>query len=285
MWWHAGPPTHLGTVVFAAPDPRITELEPTMHDDLSSTSLLTSTHRADHNGHNPTRTGIPLARVVVPTFYEVSTHGLPVSGLLAARREHIILKRILDVVISLIALVMVAPALLAAALAVRLTSAGPVLFVQQRPGRGGQPFPMFKLRTMYLDADQRCSGHVDQNGYRQRLRKARTDPRITPIGRVLRKLSIDELPQLLNVLRGEMSLVGPRPLMTHEYAIYGPRERCGLLAKPGLTCTWQVSGRSNIDYIQKTEMDLSYMQNWTLGLDLRLLLRTIPAVLSRRGAY
>ena len=246
-----------------------------MHHDLSSTSLPTFSGQVVSKGHNPQQ-DIPFASVVVPTFQEAPAHGLSRSGLLAARREHLIVKRMLDVTIGLLALVMATPVLLAAALAIRLTSAGPILFVQQRPGRGGQLFPMFKLRTMYLDADQRRS---------DRLRKARTDPRITPVGRVLRTLSIDELPQLLNVLRGEMSLVGPRPLMIHEYAIYGPRERCGLLAKPGLTCTWQVNGRSNIDYVQKAEMDLSYIQEWTLGIDLWLLLRTIPAVLSRRGAY
>ncbi|MFN2557371.1 MAG: sugar transferase [Nitriliruptorales bacterium] len=194
-------------------------------------------------------------------------------------------KRAIDIVGSLLLLILFAPVLLIASLAIISTSPGHVLFVQERLGRDGRPFRMFKFRSMYRDAEARRAELADLNECTGPIFKVRNDPRITPVGRVLRKLSLDEMPQLLNVLRGDMSLVGPRPPLPDEYAVYGPRERGRLAVKPGLTCTWQVSGRSDLDFDTWMEMDLSYIRDWSLWLDVKLLLLTIPAVLSGRGAY
>jgi exopolysaccharide biosynthesis polyprenyl glycosylphosphotransferase len=194
-------------------------------------------------------------------------------------------KRAIDIAGSLIALVLLSPVLLIAALAVALTSSGPVFFVQERIGRGGRPFLMYKFRSMTKDAVERRAHHEHANELAGPIFKIRSDPRITPVGRILRKLSIDELPQLVNVLRGEMSLVGPRPPLPGEFRRYGLREMQRLSVTPGMTCVWQVSGRSEIDWDEWIELDLEYIRNWSLLLDVKLLLLTIPAVLSGRGAY
>jgi exopolysaccharide biosynthesis polyprenyl glycosylphosphotransferase len=194
-------------------------------------------------------------------------------------------KRAMDIVGSLFALVLISPVLLIAALAVALTSAGPVFFVQERIGRDGRPFRMYKFRSMTKDAVERRIHHEDANELSGPIFKIRSDPRITPVGRILRKLSIDEMPQLVNVLRGDMSLVGPRPPLPGEFRRYGPREMQRLSVTPGMTCSWQVSGRSEIDWDEWVELDLQYIRTWSLLLDVKLLLLTIPAVLSGRGAY
>ncbi|WMX48355.1 sugar transferase [Streptomyces roseicoloratus] len=207
------------------------------------------------------------------------------GGLLAASRGQLLAKRALDVTIALSALVVLSPVLLAAACSIKLTSAGPVLYPQERIGRDGRPFRMFKLRSMRLDAERERSSYLHLNEATGPLFKIRNDPRITPVGRVLRSWSIDELPQLLNVLHGEMSLVGPRPPLPEECEHYGPRERLRLLVKPGITCVWQISGRSDVPFAEQVRMDLDYITGWSLGSDLRILLRTVPAVLGRQGAY
>lgn len=207
------------------------------------------------------------------------------GGLLDASRAALLAKRGMDVVLSLIALVVLAPVLIVAMVAVRVSSPGPALFVQERIGRGGKPFKMLKIRSMYVDAERQRECYEALNECTGPVFKLHNDPRVTTVGRVLRKFSLDELPQLVNVLRGEMSLVGPRPPLPAEWATYGDFERRRLLVTPGITCIWQISGRSDIDFSNWVEMDLAYIRSWSLWLDLALLLRTIPAVLSARGAY
>jgi lipopolysaccharide/colanic/teichoic acid biosynthesis glycosyltransferase len=174
----------------------------------------------------------------------------------------------------------------AAALLIRLSSPGPVLFRQQRAGLNGQPFTMLKFRTMVTNAEQLKQELAALNEMSGPVFKVTNDPRITPIGRFLRKWSIDELPQLLNVLRGEMSLVGPRPLPVDEVRRFDdPAHRRRLSVKPGLTCLWQVSGRNDVkDFKEWVRLDLEYIDNWSLWLDLKILLRTIPAVFAGTGA-
>jgi lipopolysaccharide/colanic/teichoic acid biosynthesis glycosyltransferase len=198
-------------------------------------------------------------------------------------------KRAVDVVGALTGLVVFAPVLLAIALFIRLDSPGPVLFRQVRRGHRGRPFRMLKLRTMVADAEQRLGGleacNESAGGV---LFKLRQDPRVTPLGRFLRRSSLDELPQLINVLKGEMSLVGPRPLQLRDgdrLREVDPRgyER-RLLVLPGLTGPWQVGGRSDLDYDQMVRLDLDYVANRSLGRDLRIIGQTALVVLLRRGA-
>jgi lipopolysaccharide/colanic/teichoic acid biosynthesis glycosyltransferase len=210
----------------------------------------------------------------------------PPTGLLHAGRIALLAKRATDVVGAALGLLLFAPVLLATVLAVRLTSKGPAFYVHERMGRGERPFRMIKFRSMYCDSHDRRVIYLDRNEATGPIFKIRRDPRVTPVGRIIRKTSIDELPQLINVLRGEMSLVGPRPPLLEEYATYGPRERRRLLVAPGITCLWQVSGRSTIaDFQRWVDLDLEYIETWTFSLDLLLLLRTIVAVLSTRGAW
>jgi exopolysaccharide biosynthesis polyprenyl glycosylphosphotransferase len=206
-------------------------------------------------------------------------------GLLAASRWQRIAKRWIDVFGSFFLMVLLSPVLLATAIAIKLTSRGPVLYAHERIGRDGEPFRMFKFRSMRLGAHDDRGGVLHLNEAGGPVFKIKDDPRITRVGRVIRKLSIDELPQLLNVLRGDMSLVGPRPPLPEESESYGPRERQRLAVTPGITCIWQVSGRSDIDFETWVDMDLEYIETWTLRADLKLLLLTIPAVISGRGAY
>ncbi len=202
------------------------------------------------------------------------------------RRWYALVQRGMDVGLAVVALVLTAPVLAFAAAAIRMTSRGPLLFRQRRAGLGGRPFTMYKLRTMYVGADD------DKELFREfnalptgPCFKMKDDPRVTRVGRRLRRSSIDELPQLWNVLRGEMSLVGPRPLPLDEVRDDAPEHRIRHSVKPGLTCLWQVSGRTDIPYEEWMALDLWYVRRRSLGLDLRILLKTIPAVLSGRGAY
>jgi lipopolysaccharide/colanic/teichoic acid biosynthesis glycosyltransferase len=198
-------------------------------------------------------------------------------------------KRAIDVVGALVGLVVFAPLLLAIALLIRLDSPGPVLFRQMRRGHRGRPFRMFKFRTMVVDAERRLGGletcNESAGGV---LFKVRRDPRVTPLGRFLRRSSLDELPQLINVLKGEMSLVGPRPLQfrdsdrLHDVDPRGYWRRLQVL--PGLTGPWQAGGRSELDYVKMVELDLDYVANHSLGRDIVIIGQTIGAVLLRRGA-
>jgi lipopolysaccharide/colanic/teichoic acid biosynthesis glycosyltransferase len=195
------------------------------------------------------------------------------------------LKRGVDVVGAVAALTLGGPLFAAIALAIKLADGGPVLFRQIRVGRNGRPFVMYKFRSMVPDAEARKAAFMALNEMPDGiLFKIRKDPRVTRVGRVCRKLSLDELPQFVNVLRGEMSLVGPRPPVPSEVALYDPADRRRLAAVPGITGLWQISGRSNIDFRGQVQLDIRYIERQTLGLDLEILARTIPAVLSGKGA-
>lgn len=196
------------------------------------------------------------------------------------------IKRGMDVLGSAAIMLVGLPLLAAITIAVKLTSPGPVIFRQMRAGLYGKPFTMLKFRTMYMDAEKRREELLARNEMSGPVFKVENDPRITPIGRLLRKLSLDETPQLWNVLRGEMSLVGPRPLPVYEteaFESFAHRRRHSM--KPGLTCIWQVRGRNKVtDFNDWVKMDLEYIDNWSLALDLYLLIRTIPVVLFGWGA-
>jgi lipopolysaccharide/colanic/teichoic acid biosynthesis glycosyltransferase len=194
-------------------------------------------------------------------------------------------KRPLDIVVVLAGLAVIWPLLLAIALVVRMSSPGPVFFVQTRIGLGGKAFGMVKFRSMYADAEARRAALLSQSDRKGICFKARNDPRVTPVGRVLRRLSLDELPQIFNVLRGDMSLVGPRPALPVEVSAY-PAEALGRLSVlPGITGLWQVSGRAEIGFDEMVRMDLAYARDGRLFTDLAILLRTIGAVVSGRGAF
>ena len=194
------------------------------------------------------------------------------------------IKRLIDLTVSLALLVLALPLFLLVSLAVATTSSGGVIFRQVRAGHSGRPFEMLKFRTMYDGADDQrtaIAAHNEMNGH---LFKIRHDPRITPVGRVLRRLSLDELPQLVNVLRGEMSLVGPRPLPLFDSGYSGPA-RARLSVPPGLTGLWQVSGRSELSWEEMVRLDLYYVHHHSVRMDLTILARTAPAVLTARGAH
>lgn len=202
---------------------------------------------------------------------------------------HQIVMRAFDLAVSALALLLFLPLLLLVALAVRLTSYGPVLFVQQRIGRDGKQFPCLKFRSMVVDARERLetllSSSEEARQEWARDQKLRSDPRITPIGRILRKTSLDELPQLLNVLFGHMSVVGPRPIVEGEVARYGHRFGAYCSVRPGLTGLWQVSGRNEVSYDTRVRLDAFYALRKSLVYDFAICLRTVPAVLASRGCY
>jgi len=207
-------------------------------------------------------------------------------GLLAAHRWQRVAKRSIDIVGSLSLLVVLSPIMLVIAAAISLTTPGPPIYAQRRIGKGGAPFTMFKFRSMVRDAHDTRHLHAHRNRHTNGpVFKIPDDPRITRVGRVIRRLSLDELPQLVNVLRGDMSLVGPRPALPEEFALCDDDVRQRTLVLPGLTCIWQVSGRSDVDFLRWVDMDIEYIRTWSLRLDLKLLLRTIPAVLRGSGAY
>jgi len=193
-------------------------------------------------------------------------------------------KRLTDVVLAVAALLVIWPLLAVLGLAVRVSSAGPALFRQERIGRGKRPFTMLKLRTMVDGADRLVAGLLEETGADLRFYKFRDDPRITGAGRWLRRWSLDELPQLWNVIRGDMSLVGPRPGLASEVEAYESWQLARLAVRPGLTGAWQVSGRSEVGFDDCVRMDLAYIENWSLRGDLIILAKTIPAVLRRSGA-
>jgi exopolysaccharide biosynthesis polyprenyl glycosylphosphotransferase len=196
-----------------------------------------------------------------------------------------VVKRTFDVVCSTLLLGLLSPVLLACAVAVRVSSRGPVIYRSIRPGIGGVPFACFKFRTMYKDADQRQADLESLNEASGALFKMRDDPRMTPVGRFLRKYSIDELPQLANVLLGQMSLVGPRPLPQRDFERLEPWHKKRYLVTPGITGLWQVSGRSELDFDDLVRLDFLYLERWSVFLDLTILVKTVPAVFTRRGAF
>ena len=196
----------------------------------------------------------------------------------------LVIRRVADIVLASALLVLLSPVMLIVALAVKLSSPGPVLFRQIRCGLNGRPFVFLKFRSMYVDAEHLKAGLQAQNEMDGPAFKMRRDPRVTPVGRFLRRTSLDELPQLWNILKGEMSFVGPRPAVEEEVEQYEPWQRRRLSMKPGLTCLWQISGRNELTFDEWMRLDLEYIDNWSLWLDLKIALKTIPAVLFGRGA-
>jgi exopolysaccharide biosynthesis polyprenyl glycosylphosphotransferase len=195
------------------------------------------------------------------------------------------LKRTFDLVLATAGLILLSPALALIAVAVKLSSRGPVIYRSTRPGIGGKPFDCFKFRTMRERADQLQADLEPLNEQSGALFKIRRDPRLTRVGRLLRRFSLDELPQLVNVVRGEMSLVGPRPLPLRDFARLEEWHKKRYLVLPGMTGLWQVSGRAELDFDELVRLDFLYLERWSMFLDLSILLKTVPAVLSRRGAY
>ena len=194
-------------------------------------------------------------------------------------------KRAFDIVFALAALLASSPVLVATAIAIKATSKGPVFYASERLGIDGQPFSMLKFRTMTRDADKQLQTLLDANESDGLLFKIRNDPRITPVGRLLRRFSIDELPQFINVLRGEMSVVGPRPPLRREVEAYDCDVLRRLLVKPGVTGLWQVSGRSDLSWSESVRLDLSYVDNWSMVGDVLIIAKTAGAVLQSKGAY
>ncbi len=235
--------------------------------------------------------------IVASTLVDVAgdrTTIRPVDGLPMLHVEHPrlkggrrVIKEAFDRVSAMLLLTLLGLPLLLILAAVRFApgARGPAIFRQERVGRNGQSFVIYKVRTMYVDAEARLEELRAHNETDGELFKMRNDPRITPIGRWLRRLSLDELPQLFNVLKGDMSLVGPRPPLRREVARYPSDMRRRLVVKPGLTGLWQVSGRSDLSWEESIRLDLSYVENWSLSMDVAILLRTLTAVLRRSGAY
>ncbi len=208
----------------------------------------------------------------------------------SGRALQLAVKRGIDLVAAIVLLLVLLPLLLITAALVKFSSPGPILFRQRRVGKGGREFWMYKFRTMLPNSD----ASIHQTYYRALIRgeanpiggkfKLSHDPRITPIGRLLRRTSLDELPQLLNVVKGDMSLVGPRPPIPYEVELYGLRERSRLSVTPGITGLWQVSGRNTLNFQQMIDLDLNYIEHWSVWLDLVILFRTCIVVLTGRGA-
>ena len=237
-------------------------------------------------------TGVDL--VVAPQLTDIAgprVHIRPVEGLplLYVEEPKIsgvgwLIKNALDRLLALLGLIVLSPVFLAVAIAIRFSDKGPIFFRQARTGREGQTFRVWKFRTMYVDAEDRLAEMDDLNESDGMLFKIKDDPRITPVGRMLRRTSLDELPQLINVVKGEMSLVGPRPLPADDGDFLGDVRR-RLLVRPGMTGLWQVSGRSELSWDDAVRLDLYYVDNWSLAFDLVILWRTVGVVFGRRGAY
>ncbi len=227
----------------------------------------------------------PLADIAAGRVHERPVDGLPLMHVETPDYRRRFGKRLLDVVGAGVGLLVLAPVLAVIALAIRLDDGGPVLFRQTRVGRGGRDFSILKFRTMCVDAEARMATLESSNEGAGPLFKMKDDPRVTRVGAFLRRTSLDELPQLWNVLTGSMSLVGPRPALPREVAVYEDFADRRLLVTPGITGLWQVSGRSDLDWAEGVRLDLHYVENWSFLHDLVILARTIPSVLRSRGAY
>ena len=224
-----------------------------------------------HTAHNASAFPVETCTILPPTVM--------------ACRAYAIAKRVIDLAGALVALVFLGPLMLLTAVLIKLESRGPVLFWQYRLGEHGIPFRFYKFRSMVPDAEQARCDLLDSNEAEGPIFKIRCDPRVTRVGRWIRKTSLDETPQLLHVLQGKMSLVGPRPPLPEEVEGYEPWQRERLAVRPGLTCIWQISGRSDIPFERWVELDIIYVRSRSLLLDLKILALTPWAVISGRGAY
>ena len=199
------------------------------------------------------------------------------------------LKRGFDIIAASLGIIVLSPLLVLLALLVKASDGGSIFYGHSRVGRGGMSFKCLKFRTMVENGGEVLARHFATNPQAradwEATRKLQADPRVTPVGQVLRKLSLDELPQMLNILGGDMSIVGPRPVVEDELALYGPAAVYYLQSRPGLTGLWQVSGRNDVSYVARVEFDTHYVENWSFTTDLSIILRTVPAVLASRGSY
>lgn len=236
---------------------------------------------------------LPMMAVVRAAEHAVDLVGVPqpaprVTGIPVVAPEPTLVRvtrRTVEVVVAVVGLLLLALMLPVVGIAIRLDSHGPVLFRQRRLGRDGRPFTIYKLRTMVLDAEGMRDKVLALNVMGGVTFKAVADPRVTRVGGFLRRLSLDEAPQFWNVLRGDMALVGPRPPLPSEFAQYDARERARLMVKPGITGAWQVGGRNTLQHSEMVGLDLDYIANRSLAVDLAIVLRTVPAMLRGRGAY
>lgn len=194
-------------------------------------------------------------------------------------------KRLFDIVASSVALIVLSPLFLAAALAIFLEDGGPVFFVQTRAGKDMKYFRMYKFRSMFRNADKLFAQLQDKNEQSGHAFKIKDDPRVTKVGKFIRKYSIDELPQLINILKGDMSIVGPRPILAFQMEECNSYQKQRLAVKPGLTCYWQIGGRADIQWEEWVELDLKYIRDMSIGTDLAIIMKTIPVVLKGDGAY
>jgi len=200
-------------------------------------------------------------------------------------REYLISKRLFDIVISCLGLIVLFPFFIVVAAVIKLNSKGPIIFVQNRTGKDGKEFRFYKFRSMVHEAENLKDKVRSLSEVEGPIFKIKKDPRITKLGRFLRKSSIDELPQLFNVLKGDMSLIGPRPPLPEEVGQYTPHQMQRLSVLPGITCLWQISGRSEVSFYEWIELDIYYIEHRSFLLDLKILIRTIPVVLGGEGAY
>ncbi len=236
--------------------------------------------------------GVPLC--LMPDFFEskitkpnqAQLNGFPaiVYSAVPQVKLPLLIKTVIDKIGALIGILITSPIIIFSAIAIKFNSKGPVLFKQVRTGLNGQRFEFYKFRTMCNDAEQKKTQLTQLNEMSGPVFKIKDDPRVTSVGRFLRKYSIDELPQFFNILKGDMSLVGPRPPLPSEVIHYEPWQHRKLSVKPGITCIWQVNGRNAIDFEDWMRLDLQYIDNWSLWLDTKLILQTIPAVMKSRGA-
>lgn len=194
-------------------------------------------------------------------------------------------KRLSDILLSGIALVCLSPVFLVTAIAIKLEDGGPAFFIQPRAGKDMKTFKMYKFRSMYVNADEKLAELLKDNEQTGHAFKIKNDPRITKVGKFIRKVSIDELPQLINIMKGDMSIVGPRPILPWQMEECNEYEKQRLIVQPGLTCYWQIGGRANIKWEEWVELDLDYIQNMSLWTDIKMIVKTIPAVFDSEGAY
>jgi len=260
-------------VVFVVPRSRLTYVEGAVH--VCETEGIRATIAVD------------LFDLKIARLQQSELDGIPLLRFETTLAEEwqLFIKRTIDIIVSGLALILLSPLFLIVSALIKLTSPGPVLFAQKRVGLNGRRFLLYKFRTMHEGSHKKLSEFSALNEMKGPIFKIKDDPRITPLGKMLRKTSIDELPQLFNVFMGCMSLVGPRPPLPREVAQYKPWQRRRLSMRPGITCLWQISGRNNINFDEWVKLDLKYLDNWSLWLDFKILIKTIPAALFGVGAY